>query len=290
MLRGTGLSSSPSVVLGGISDILHYVSASPDAARWLAATLPQSMSKNILASTWYATGEPSMGNTSQDERTLGTGKMPPKPVIIGSLTFHPVPGGQLGTVDGIKRDIPVNTFLIAEKEISLTAWNEFLKANPEWEPANATDLLEKGLISENYLQEYSAPAYPKDAVSGISWFAAKAFCAWLQGQMPVQMQELTVDLPTEIQWQYAAELDSIGATGFEGGLWEWCSDYYVPHSFLPAASNSRVIGPERSIRGGSWINSPNSVRTSTRASLPPRICSPFVGFRPVIELVSGTIE
>jgi len=290
LLRAAGLSPSPSVVIGGISDILDYLSASTDVARWLAATLPQSVSKSVLASSWYVIDKPAKHDISIEESTSGIGKIPLNSVTIGTLTFNPVPGGQLTTVDGVERDIPVDAFLIAEKEINPNSWNEFLEANPEWKPANAANLLENGLISENYLQEYSAPSYPKDSISGVSWFAAKAYCAWIQGQLPAQMKGLRVDLPTEIQWEYAAELDSIRATGFESGLWEWCADYYAPNTFLPAVLNSLVIGPERSIRGGSWINSPGSVKTSTRASLPPRICSPFVGFRPVIVLDSGYIE
>ena len=290
LLRGTGLSSSPSVAIGGISDILQYLSANTDTARWLAATLPQSASKSILASSWHATDPVSKSNPPKEESTPDIGKIPTNPVTIGSLTFIPIPEGRLVAVDGVERDIPVKAFLIAEKEVTPNAWNEFLKANPEWEPASAANLLEKGLISENYLQEYSAPAYPKDSVSGVSWFAAKAFCEWLQGQLPAGMKHLKVDLPTEVQWQYAAELDSIRAIGFESGLWEWCTEYFVPNAFLPAAPDSPVSGPERSIRGGSWINSPGSVKTSTRASLPPRICSPFVGFRPVIMMGSGIIE
>ena len=290
LLGGAGLSSSPTVAIGAMSDMLQYLSMTADSSRWLAATLPQSASNIILSSSWFTAEHTSSNSLSDKEATSKIGNISTKPVTIASVTFNPVPKGHLATIDGVKRNIPVNSFLIAEKEITLTVWIEFLKANPEWEPGNTVNLLEKGLISENYMQEYSAPAYPKDAVSGISWFAAKAFCNWLQGQLPAEMKGFRVDLPTEIQWQYAAELDSIQATGFEGSLWEWCAEYFAPNAFLPAVSGSFVDGPERSIRGGSWINASGTVNTSTRASLPPSSCSPFVGFRPILMMDTGISE
>jgi len=283
LLRGTGLSSSPSVALGAMSDILNYASANMGTSRWLVATLPHSISKTILASSWYANAQQSEAYET-DIGTQGTTTSGLKPVTIRNVTFNPVPEGRLVTGEEVKRSIHLEAFLIAETEITLTVWNEFLRAKPEWDPSNIADLLEKGYVSEIYLQKYSAPAYPEDSVSGVSWFAAKAFCDWLQEQLPAGMGGFKVDLPTEIQWQYAAESGSVKASGFDGSLWEWCAEYFAPYVFLPSISDSPVTGPERSIRGGSWVNTPGTVKTSTRAALPPRNCSPFVGFRPVIVL------
>jgi formylglycine-generating enzyme required for sulfatase activity len=41
-------------------------------------------------------------------------------------------------------------------------------------------------------------------------------------------------------------------------------------------------GVEKSIRGGSWVNSEREIAFWTRASQPPQWCSPFTGFRVVL--------
>jgi formylglycine-generating enzyme required for sulfatase activity len=67
-----------------------------------------------------------------------------------------------------------------------------------------------------------------------------------------------------------------------GGLWEWCADAFAPLDFFPVKAEYLPNAPERSVRGGAWINSANPVNATARASLPPDTRSPFVGVRPVI--------
>jgi formylglycine-generating enzyme required for sulfatase activity len=146
--------------------------------------------------------------------------------------------------------------------------------------------MEKGLVREDYL----APG-PEEAgdpgVSGISWYAAEAYCQWLSTLLPPALASWEVRLPTEAEWEYAARIlrDNPGAqVEIPGSLWEWCEDPYAPLDFFPAPEESirLIASPERSLRGGAWINPSPSVGIETRASLPPDFCSPFVSFRPLI--------
>jgi formylglycine-generating enzyme required for sulfatase activity len=141
-------------------------------------------------------------------------------------------------------------------------------------------------------------------VETITWSEADEYCRAVGGR-----------LPTEAEWEYAAraanphsryrDLDAIawyrdnseakthevgqktpnawGLYDTLGNVWEWTSDWYADK--LPSAAINPAgppSGESRTVRGGSWVNSPRSLRVSTRL----RYQSQFgrVGFRCVGEL------
>jgi formylglycine-generating enzyme required for sulfatase activity len=133
-------------------------------------------------------------------------------------------------------------------------------------------------VNESYLEDISEA--PGNGASGISWYAAKAFCDWLNSSLPSELTSASfeVHLPTEAEWEYSAALGAIEY----GVFWEWCEEPYVPLSFLSVPQSAAQFSPERPLRGGSWRNQQGSVDSKTRGSLPPSFCSPFVSARPVI--------
>lgn len=148
-------------------------------------------------------------------------------------------------------------------------------------------------------------------VARVSWYGAKAFCAWVGG-----------DLPTECQWQYAAEQEVAGLSTDDavvaameqynvndphgyfkpagwrkthrvfdiyGNAWEWTADLRSswPHAFPTGLNPSTPETPtagtgyaetQHMVRGGSYAET-IATCLSTRYYFDPDYVSPELGFR-----------
>jgi formylglycine-generating enzyme required for sulfatase activity len=170
--------------------------------------------------------------------------------------------------------------MISSAPVPAAVFEEFLAANSQWRPDQREALVEKDLVTGEYLLD-SGNA-DDGSITAVSWYAARAFCAWLSERLPASMADYEVRLPTEAEWEYAAKSADPGARF--SAFWEWCADPYAPLAFIRAAPEAiaAVSSPERAVRGGSRLNPAGSATVEIRASLPPDFCSPFVSFRPVI--------
>ncbi|MDR2110093.1 MAG: SUMF1/EgtB/PvdO family nonheme iron enzyme [Spirochaetaceae bacterium] len=277
LIDNGGLSPSPVTLIRSASDMAAYLARTPGAAAWIGRLLPQETASAITGSAWYTRELPAPPSPASGPAFGGK-------LDLASLSFREVPAGTVTREAGFPHVTGVGRFWISQTEVSTGIWEDFIRDRPEWAPENTGKLLEQGLAGDDYLGGIDHPAYPHPTVPGVSWYAARAFCEWLTGMLPPSMDSYEVRLPTEAEWEYAAKIPGGFLENMNGGLWEWCADFFAPLNFLPAPEEARelISSPERSLRGGSWVNTPRSVGIETRASLPPGSCSPFVSFRPVI--------
>jgi formylglycine-generating enzyme required for sulfatase activity len=201
--------------------------------------------------------------------------------------------GQLATLtNGDYDEQPVhdvtisNAFYISETEITAKQWREF-----------RADYMDAGLFTPY--------------ATGMSWYDAVAFCAWLS-----KKEKRTYRLPTEAEWEDAARAGTSGLfpngailpKSGEPNAWgvmnmntdalEWVQDWYGP--YLPDAQVDPVgptDGDSRVIRGGGILGPRGTHaageaayyrRSANRASMPPQYRGAhFIGFR-VVEGDSPT--
>jgi formylglycine-generating enzyme required for sulfatase activity len=285
LIDNRGLSPSPGSLFRSAGDLIGFLSETPGAAPWLADTLPPEAASLIAGSAWY------QKQVLEGENIKAAEQLPPGPAgrfRLDSLSFTTIPGGILAQAAPFPRQISIGEFRICDTEIPPAAFGAFLAAQPQWNRDNLENLLEQNLVTGEYLSGGFESPEENSGISQVSWYAARAFCSWLSDRLPPSMESWEVRLPTEAEWEYAAKaVQNWGASdisGLSGGGWEWCGDPYAPLDFIEAPAEAREAAgsPERSLRGGAWINPGAPVRPETRASLPPKSCSPLVSFRPVI--------
>ncbi|MFW5727099.1 MAG: SUMF1/EgtB/PvdO family nonheme iron enzyme [Spirochaetia bacterium] len=238
---------------------------------------------------------------------------PPEQVPVGNSEFSADQGElDFSALSAYPHMEKLQPYYISSGEVTRGQFERFLRDSPEWRIDNVDTLIEQGKADENYLEyQNKQPVDMNLPVTNVSWYAAKAYCSWLERRLPADMQaRYTVRLPSESEWEYAARKNSgssfvdkdngfdgpqaanysregrIGLVDMQGNVWEWCENWYFPADVLDGEYGSALPGyqgRERALRGGSWVNRSSEVPVWKRASYPPHWCSPFAGFRIVLE-------
>jgi formylglycine-generating enzyme required for sulfatase activity len=185
----------------------------------------------------------------------------------------------------------------------------------------------KEMLAKEFSQKSrSQPAFwhdrernnPSQPVVGVTWFEARAYCAWL-----TEVTGKPYRLPTEPEWEAAARglpdgegqvkkypwgddwdkekansiegrvmkpspvgaYSAAGAVGpFDaedqaGNVYDWTSSLYLLYPYKPEESETIEADGERTVRGGSWDNSRRYVRCAYRYRFVPDFFIFNIGFR-----------
>jgi len=202
-------------------------------------------------------------------------------------------------------------FGLASTEVTQREFARFLAENPDWKPENKAALIEKGLADSSYLKDFDSAAADNRPITGVSWYAARAYCQWLNRQAPAGYE---VVLPTEAMWEAAAAVssrsvsslgifknrsstgplpvgsagtDSLGFSDLFGNVWEWTSDGFRPYAWFQKDSSvfDELISAisQKIVKGGSWANSADQISIDSRGPVPVAHGSEFLGFRPALR-------
>ncbi|MCL2720050.1 MAG: SUMF1/EgtB/PvdO family nonheme iron enzyme [Treponema sp.] len=249
LINNNGNAPSAPALISSISDAITFLSVNTGSAQWLCELLPSNspVTTAIESSDWHKF---SMLSNNTMKTQIGLYKM-------WDFDYFESPLQNISILMS-----GMIEFGISEMPITNSMFETFLNENPQWRE-HKTDY---------FPEEININTINTDAVTGITWYAAHAFCEWLTNRYIQPASNMEFRLPTEKEWQVASFfIENMSNSG-----WEWCADYYAPLSFINAPSNAvKLIGsPERSILG----RTPGST-SETRAYLPPDLSSPFVTFR-----------
>jgi formylglycine-generating enzyme required for sulfatase activity len=200
--------------------------------------------------------------------------------------------------------VRVGAFELDRRPVTRGEYLAFVQANPRWRRGRAP----AALVGRAYLASWpgllDAGAEPRRAATEMSWFAARAYCAWRQKR-----------LPTTDEWEYVARADetrvdasrqksfvarllelytSNAATGstfvnrygvadMHGVVWEWTEDF---NSLLVSDDSRATAGRDHQLFCAAGVigatdtnNYPAFMRYGVRAALEGRSTTPGTGFR-----------
>ena len=155
----------------------------------------------------------------------------------------------------------------------------------------------EGICNPNDLHETRPNDFNamKQPVVFVTWADAQKFCKWRGG-----------DLPTEAQWEIAAQGSNPGGAHFKqvynigttivvggknpnsnglfdmmGNVYEWTRDWYGPYQLENSRLNPKgpSAGKEKVVRGGAWHSPSHYLRVSDRVAKTPEYKYSDVGFR-----------
>ena len=233
--------------------------------------------------------------TNTPEPTPSPTALPPEITDSKGVEMVLVPEGEftMGSDDGDDDEQPVHqifldAYFIDKYEVTNVLYKVCVEAGVCDQPTNTDD--------------YNNSQYVQHPVVYTNWYMAKEYCEWRGAR-----------LPTEAEWQKAAqgtdgriypwgdeEIDNTfvnygspdtktvgsypkgvspyGAYDMAGNVWEWVADWYDSYPGN-TDSDSHYGTSFRVLRGGSWLDSSDGVRSANRFQLVPSFNKDYYGFR-----------
>ena len=232
---------------------------------------------------------------------------------IPDIEWVKIPAGKVKLQDVVE-EVDVKPFRIARYPVTNIQFQAFVDAQDGYGNVESWEGIERP--EGHSSPHWSEANHPRE---NVTWYEAVAFYRWLTQKYREKRlleKDEEIRLPTECEWQQAATggeatreypwggrwdpalcnsdgslLKRVAAVGvypkgqtfhgvldMAGNVSEWCLNKYDKPSDRSAASIDKS-GDDRVIRGGSWYDIPEVLRSSHRRSYSPNSRYDDVGFR-----------
>ena len=194
-----------------------------------------------------------------------------------------------------KHRVFLDAFYIGKYEVTNRQYHTFVKATSHRTPQNCCEAKYNIWRGDNLIN-----GTEEVPVINVSWDDAEAYCRWSGGRLPTEAEWEKAARGTDSRiypwgndpvtgnrsnygianvtfWEGPATLakkdqydhgrSPYGAYEMAGNVWEWVQDFY-DESYYKNSPAKNPTGPSagssRVIRGGSWQNQPDTLRSSNR--------------------------
>ncbi|MEW5849454.1 MAG: formylglycine-generating enzyme family protein [Myxococcota bacterium] len=238
-----------------------------------------------------------------------------------ALLLASAPSGRVAVPGGVLRptfpptpdekQLRVAGFRVDRTPVTNAQYLAFVRAQPQWQRGRAAALF----VDDGYLSHWAgstrlgAGALPQQPVTNVSWFAARAYCAWTGGRLPTWTEweyvaaasATSADARTDPRWQqeilawYASPQrgalprvgrnapNLYGVQDLHGLVWEWVEDF---NSVLVSSDGREAGGADRMRFCGAGALSAQDradyavfMRVAFLGSLQARYTAASLGFR-----------
>ncbi|MBK9748880.1 MAG: SUMF1/EgtB/PvdO family nonheme iron enzyme [Chloroflexi bacterium] len=226
------------------------------------------------------------------------------------MVFVPATSFRMGSPEGVgedderpQREVMLDAFCMDVYEVTNGSYRTCVEAGVCSPPQRNSSRLVR--------QYYSSTDYDQFPIVNVTWDQAQTFCEYRGGRLPTEAEwefAARLDLGTSqlraYAWgdeppllsranfagvgigdvvavgQYPAGRNSLGIFDLNGNAAEWMADFYsfydLGQVYNPTGTDS---GSERVVRGGSYINNAEDIRSAARDSEPQTAYSDRIGFR-----------
>ncbi len=206
--------------------------------------------------------------------------------------------------------VTLDNYWIDIYEVTNEQYLEFVKATghpPALDDSCTTDACREGNL-------WDGASFPKairrQPVTQVSWYDADAYCKWRGKRLPSEAEwEKAARGPSgnmypwgnaspkgratyNRKWRGIYTMTNVGsypngasvygAYDMAGNVWEWVDDWYNRTYYTYGTKNNPkgyVEGEFKSVRGGSWVNYPDTLRSAFRRWSRPDVKFNDTGFR-----------
>jgi formylglycine-generating enzyme required for sulfatase activity/tRNA A-37 threonylcarbamoyl transferase component Bud32/LysM repeat protein len=216
------------------------------------------------------------------------------------MVYAPAGEFEMGSVDGELTEQPVHPvaldgFWIDRTEVTNAAYRRCVEADACQPPT-----CEEGNL------DYDDPTKADLPVVCVDWYMARLYCEWAGARLPTEAEwEYAARGPEEYTWPWGdktptcqlaqySECDPriapagslpegaswCGALEMAGNVQEWVADWYAPYSAERQVNPTGAASSSwRVLRGGSWGNGAEAIRSAKRESWYPDEKNGGRGFR-----------
>jgi formylglycine-generating enzyme len=118
-----------------------------------------------------------------------SGARPTAMAVVSGGSYTPLYSPESGPV-------AVESFRLDRHQVTRGQYAAFVAANPRWRRSEVKPVFADGRYLADWRSDVEPGGDPDIPVTGVSWFAARAYCTWANKRLP------TVD-----EWEFAARAD-----------------------------------------------------------------------------------